>query len=53
MLTLQTIKENALNEHIPIIMDDTLQEIESILSEKNPNSLLEIGTAVGYSAICF
>ena len=53
MLTLQAIKENALNEHIPIIMDDTLQEIEKILSEKNPNSLLEIGTAVGYSAICF
>ena len=49
----QEIKNKALEEHIPIIMDDTLEVIGKILSEKKPNKILEIGTAVGYSAICF
>ena len=47
------IKNNALEEHIPIIMDDTLEVISKILTEKKPKRILEIGTAVGYSAICF
>ena len=47
------IKEEALKEHIPIIMDDTLEVIGNILKENKPNKILEIGTAVGYSAICF
>ena len=47
------IKQKALEEHIPIIMDDTLEVIGSILEKNKPNTILEIGTAVGYSAICF
>ena len=47
------IKDNALSEHIPIIMDETLLEIEKRLEESKPTKILEIGTAVGYSAICF
>ena len=47
------IKQKALEEHIPIIMDDTLEVIAKILEENNPKRILEIGTAVGYSAICF
>lgn len=50
---LQKIKENALERHIPILMDDTLEVIDKILTEKKPEKILEIGTAVGYSAICF
>ena len=50
---LQKIKQKALEDHIPIIMDDTLEVIAKILTEKKPNRILEIGTAVGYSAICF
>ena len=50
---LQKIKEKALEEHIPIIMDDTLEVIEKYLNNKKPKKFLEIGTAVGYSAICF
>ncbi len=50
---LKKIKEKALKEHIPIIMDDTLQEIEKRMKQNNPSKILEIGTAVGYSAICF
>ncbi len=52
-IELQKIKEKALEEHIPIIMDDTLEVIQRILEERKPNKILEIGTAVGYSAICF
>lgn len=50
---LQEIKEKALDDHIPIIMDDTLEVVSKILKEASPNKILEIGTAVGYSAICF
>lgn len=50
---LKRIKELALENHIPIIMDDTLEVIEKILIEEKPKRILEIGTAVGYSAACF
>lgn len=50
---LNKIKEKALEEHIPIIMDDTLEVISKYLNEIKPKRILEIGTAVGYSAICF
>ena len=50
---LENIKQKALNEHIPIIMDDTLEVIDKILKEIKPKRILEIGTAVGYSAMCF
>ena len=47
------IKEKALEDYIPIIMDDTLIEIEKRMKLVKPIKILEIGTAVGYSAICF
>ena len=50
---LEKIKQKALEEHIPIIMDDTLEVIGTYLSNNKPSRILEIGTAVGYSAICF
>ena len=50
---LAKIKEKALKEHIPIIMDDTLEIIAKELKKRKPKKILEIGTAVGYSAICF
>jgi predicted O-methyltransferase YrrM len=50
---LQKIKEKALEEHIPILMDDTLEVIIKILKDADPSRILEIGTAVGYSASCF
>ncbi len=52
-IELEKIKQKALEEHIPIIMDETLEVIEKYLSKNKPNRILEIGTAVGYSAICF
>ncbi len=53
MEIIEQIKQEALEEHIPIIMDDTLQEVGKILEEIKPTKILEIGTAVGYSAIRF
>lgn len=52
-LELQEIKEKALENHVPIIMDDTLEYIYELYKDKSISSILEIGTAVGYSAICF
>lgn len=49
----EEIKQKALDEHIPIIMDDTLEEVKKILLEEKPKRILELGTATGYSAICF
>lgn len=49
----EEIKNKALSNHIPIIMDDTLEVISKIMKENQIKSILEIGTAVGYSAICF
>lgn len=50
---LQIIKQKALEEHIPIIMDDTLEVVDKILTKIKLTKILEIGTAVGYSAMCF
>lgn len=53
MRTIEQIKQKALEDHIPIIMDDTLEVVGNILEEAKPKKILEIGTAVGYSAIRF
>ena len=53
MKHIEEIKQKALDNHIPIIMDDTLLEIEERMKESKLTKILEIGTAVGYSAICF
>lgn len=52
-IELEKIKEKALEDHIPIIMDDTLEVIANRLKNVKSRKILEIGTAVGYSAICF
>jgi len=53
---LEKVKELAIKENVPIIMDETLQKIKETLKELNKNKInkiLEIGTATGYSALCF
>ena len=52
-IELEKIKEKALENHVPIIMDDTLEYIYELYKNNKISSILEIGTAVGYSAICF
>lgn len=50
---IEKIKCDALKENVPIMEDEGLQYVIDFLKEKNICSLLEIGTAVGYSSICF
>ena len=50
---LEKVKIKALEDHVPIVMDDSLEVIKQILIENNPKRILEIGTAVGYSASQF
>ena len=52
-MSIESIKKKSLEEHIPIIMDDTLEVIKEILIKEKPARILEIGTATGYSSICF
>lgn len=50
---IQDLKLTSRKNWIPIVRDNTLSLILTILSIVNPKNILEIGTAVGYSAICF
>lgn len=45
------IKEFAKEENIPIIQDEGIEFLTSFIAKKNIQNILEIGTAIGYSAI--
>lgn len=50
---LEVLKKFARENYVPILQDDTMQVIKTILAIRKPNKILEIGTAIGYSALCF
>ena len=50
---LKEIEKYGRDNKIPILLDDSLEFIENILKEKKPSRILEIGTAIGFSALCF
>ena len=52
-MNLKQIKKKAIENHVPIIMDDALETIKEYVKDRKINRILEIGTAVGYSALCF
>ena len=52
-MSIDNIKQNAINKRIPILMEDTLEVTKNILLQVKPKKILEIGTATGYSAINF
>jgi len=45
------LKEYAKEHKVPIIFDEGLSFLESIIRTKRPVNILEIGTAIGYSGI--
>lgn len=47
------IKEYAINNKTPIIMEDSLQYIKELISKQKVLKILEIGTAISYSALHF
>lgn len=50
---LEEIEKFGRENKIPILLDDSLEYITNMLSEIKPYRLLEIGTAIGFSAISF
>lgn len=50
---LNEMKQYAIENHVPILQDVSLDLILLVLKLKRPNSILEVGTAIGYSAINF
>lgn len=50
---LSRLRAEAEEEEIPIILRDTETLVRSLLAIRRPERILEIGTAVGYSALCF
>ena len=50
---LKDIKKEAIENKVPIVEDESLDVILTLLKIARPNKILEIGTAVGYSAIQF
>lgn len=45
------LKEYAKNNHVPIILDEGLSFLELLIKLAKPKKILEIGTAIAYSAI--
>lgn len=45
------LRDYAIKNNVPIIQDDGLAMLESIIRIKRPKKILEIGCAIGYSAI--
>lgn len=52
-MDLNKLKEICLKDNIPIIRDNTLKFINEMIDKYHFNSILEIGTAYGYSAYAF
>ena len=52
-MDLQTLKKACIEKHIPIIRDKTLDLINLIINDNKFSSILEIGTAYGYSSYAF
>lgn len=50
---LEQIKLEATLNNVPIIQDDGLNKLVSIIKEYDVHKIIEIGTAVGYSSLCF
>ncbi len=50
---LEELQKTALKNNIPIIQKDGLEFIQNYIKENSVSRVLEIGSAVGYSAIAF
>lgn len=52
-MSLKALKEMCLTKKIPIVRDQTLDVIVNLINKNNYQSLLELGTAYGYSSYAF
>ena len=51
MNLVKKIKEDCIKDRIPILLDESLSYINGYIKNNDVKSILEIGTAVGYSSI--
>ena len=47
---LAAVEKRALADHVPVIRRDTQQYLRTLLALRRPDEILEVGTAVGFSA---
>ena len=50
---LKEIEEYGIKNNVPIMSEDTIETIKNIITVNEFHTILEIGTAIGYSTICF
>ena len=50
---IEEIREYGINNDVPIMSVESINTIKKIILDNNIHSILEIGTAIGYSTICF
>lgn len=50
---IEEIREYGINNNVPIMSVDTIDKINEIIDKNNIKSILEIGTAIGYSTLMF
>lgn len=50
-LLLREIGKKAREEYVPVIREETAAFLQTMVALKRPKSILEVGTAVGYSAL--
>ena len=53
MNNIDELKNKARGNHVPIMQDGGIEFIKKFIKENNIKTILELGTAVGYSAINF
>lgn len=50
---IKEIEEYGIKNNVPIMSEDTIKTIKNIITVNEFHTILEIGTAIGYSTICF
>ena len=50
-MNIKELKEYAIDNNVPIMQDDGIKFLINFIKKNNITSILEIGTAIGYSAI--
>ena len=50
---IKEIRDYGINNNIPIMSEESIETITNIIKDNKVSSILEIGTAIGYSTICF
>ena len=50
---IKEIEEYGIKNNVPIMSEDTIETSKNIITVNEFHTILEIGTAIGYSTICF